>query len=58
MKIQIGQLYQKRSDPSTIIMITDIHSAGKMAMTKPLTGNAKGGYRSILSLRNLWIQHN
>ena len=54
MKPQVGQLYQRNSDPNKIIMVTGIHQAHKQVMTKAVSSNTRGGWRSILGLQVSW----
>ena len=51
---QIGQLYQRNTDPNKIIMVTGIHQAHKLVMTKAVSSNTRGGWRSVLGLQVSW----
>lgn len=54
IKPQIGQLYQYNNNPNKIIMVTGIHQAYKQVMTKAVSSNTRGGWRSVLGLRVSW----
>lgn len=54
IKPQIGQLYQYNNNPNKIIMVTGIHQAINLVMTKGLTPTTKSGWRSALALRVSW----
>ena len=51
---QIGQLYQRNSNPNKIIMVTGIHQAHKQVMTKAMSPNTRDGWRSVLGLQVSW----